>query len=488
MSDKQPEPENPDKQVANNTTLPAGFGKSLKSVFQDHTLFVVLGIFTAGMALSAGMWGWFKPYMVDAEVRKLDIEKRKIEEENVRLKKTLSVTDTQPIAPTFGDKVKFPIKVTIMGETSGEIKSFGLSQVMGVVGGLLHVTGEVLDEEPDTWERYFTVSVIDTAPFEHDMDGLTRAFVNAQATSDVVFGPVRSSQAVELLINRNIQLRVPTILTTAATPRVRQHPMYGTNLFQVSPNIDVYSEQVVSYIASFMENRPKKIVCIYQDDEYGQSGNRAVLKYAAEHNIPTDSVVFSRQQANVPAEVHYEQLSTIIRGAASTWAGQEKEVVAIIISFGEDFRTTVKKLRSEYPNLRLATTTSVERDYVLSGDFDGVLVPYSFYPQQYSVYTLAFFKYMNQVRAYDDKLFPSTQRPDKWPIINTIHAEVHDATVYWFSTFVLPQLPQATNLSKKRLYVTDFSLKGSGQNFGNYGSLFLYNIKGTKMVPVELPN
>jgi hypothetical protein len=235
-----------------------------------------------------------------------------------------------------------------------------------------------------------------------------------------------------------------------------------------------------------MGSRPKKLVCIYQDDEYGQSGNRAVIKYAAERGIAAESVVFRRQKPDIPIGIHLEQLQKAISDGAANWRGSEQDVVVVIVAFGQDLKTIVKTMRAAYSRLRLATTTSIERDELKTGDFDGLLVPYSFYPQQFSVYTLEFFKYMNQARAYYDRLLPGNQKPIKWPEVSTIHAEVHDGTIFWFNTFVVPGLSRPKQLERKRLYVTDFVLRGEGTSFGNYGSLYMYQIIGNRMVPVQV--
>jgi hypothetical protein len=458
---------------------------------KSNILVQAASVLLLGMGLAGGFYELIQPWLKEEAIRTRD-EQIKTKEQmisNLQYRvqhafKSIAGSNTNNIVPP-----QLPLKVAVFGELSGRYKEFGLGQFRGVRSGLLHVLVEVLHRTQDDLPLYFDVRVFDTGSptggFTQDRSRLAKDFKEAQSTCSVVFGPDSSEMARDLLIDRGLALNVPTILTLAGSPKLRDHKQYGELLWQLSANVDAYSGQMIRYCAEFLIPKPDRIVCLYRDDEYGTSSYKALGDHAAEHGISFEGNVLPAQAVGESNSEYRARLVGKLPALLQTNGSGVSNQVCFIIEVGDQLQWLMQTIRGLRPHFQLATITSVERNLLNTGDFDDALLIYSYVPGSVSVQTLQFHRFCRVAELDAAACLGPSMTPEHWDRPNTIDAEAHDAAVYWFMRFVAPRLSNVSTDLERNLYVTNILPTGHGRDFGNHGSLFIFRMSGTKMIPVE---
>jgi hypothetical protein len=369
---------------------------------------------------------------------------------------------------------------------TGQYEEFGLSHVRGLVGALMQITSEFFDKDPTTWSELFNVRVIDETPLMEDRDQLARQYELVQKECDVIFGPMSSWDAEELFIRRKLVLDIPAILTTASTPLIRSHAQYGEKLFQLSPNIDNYCSQLIRYCAEFMKPLPDQFFCLFRDDEYGANANRQLAKYITGYNLRVRSSSYPMQGASQSGGDYKASVLAKLGSEINEIRTASGSSVVAIVDVGDTLKWLIEAIRKVNPQVRIVTPTSLDRELIESGSFENTYFLYSFAPVLFSVVTLDFYRYMNLAQADVSLPLDQKTRPVHWQRIETVDAEVHDATIYWFSHMAKDRMPQSKNVADGKFYVTSFVLTGNGSTFGNVGQLYIFKVEHNQMVPVEV--
>ena len=350
----------------------------------------------------------------------------------------------------------------------------------------MHATVELFGKSSDDWQSLFVIKPFNTAGLTPD--DLAKTFRDAQDSYDVVFGPTSSQQAIEILINRKEKVRVPTIITTAATTRIRDHDQYGKLLLQLSPSIDTYSQQYMRFVGEFLEPHPKHVLVIARQDEYGRSSVLALSKYAAIYRIAFEQIEYPLRSQQITEAVYTKDILKGQSAILSEIARKPDEWVVLIADTGTMLTQLAASVRKSIPKIRIGTLSSPDDEEVATGAFEGMYLIYSFTPVQFSLDTLAFYQYAHQSQPYMDALLEKPYKPKHWPRLETVDAEVHDATVFWIQRFATSQLNNSVKSeSSKNLYVCNFWIRGGGRSLGNEGALYLFTVRNKKIVPVEIP-
>jgi ABC-type branched-subunit amino acid transport system substrate-binding protein len=452
-------------------------GARLRQALTTSALVILCGVFVSGVGMTAGFYEWLKPWRLDKDYQKLE-------------KTAASASGSGSLSglPSGLPRLKLPIKVGVIGPLTGRDSDFGLSQLRGVLSGVMQATVEYFHKPAEDWPSLFSIRPvnIDFKPSVDRADRLAEAFRQAEDDDDVVFGPVSSQDAIDILIHHKEAVKVPTIITTAATYQIRKHEQYGKLLLQLSPNIDTYSSQYMRYIGQFLQPRPRSILLFARDDEYGRSSVVSLTKYAAMYEIGVQSISYV---SYVPGgQTKSDFANSILRNAGGDLTAVQKKPEDWLIMFadtGEVLRALAVGVRKVVPNVRMGTLSSPDEDEVATGAFEGMYLIYSFAPVQFSVDTLAFYQYARAAQPFLNDLLDGSP-PSEWPKLETVDAEVHDATSYWIQRFVTNQLGDFKGDASKNLYVTNFSVRGGGPSFGNDGALYLFIIRNSKIVPVEV--
>lgn len=382
----------------------------------------------------------------------------------------------------------FPIKIAVFGPISGDLKNFGLSHARGITGACMHFLKEVIDEDPERISNYFTFTYYDTGDpngqFVKNRDKLETDYITAQKTHDFVFGPLSSEIAKELLLTRRVKLSVPTFITIASSPAIRQHPQYGKLLFQLSNNIDSYSRQIMSYFANFSKPRPKYVFCIARNDEYGTSSSKAISKYAIENNL-----AYSQIEYNINANFQTNtQGDTNMISFIEKIKEQGEDAVVMVIAVGDDLLRFFNLIKEKAPAARISTLSSIERELIKKGHFNDAFLIYSYVPGSVTLQTLRFYRSIKLAEVALGGILDSRHLPAQWHDPSTADAEVHDATIYFLSTYCMESFKKKnTNWASDfyALCVTDFMLSKKENALSNEGSLFIFQIKNAEMLPVK---
>jgi hypothetical protein len=472
------------------TPLPAAtLGSRLRDTLTNSALIVLAGVLVFGVGLTVSFYEWAKPWRLDKDYHQLEVHYHQLE---VRLRQNSSRSNTTPTVPrSLLPRLRLPIKVAVLGPLSGKDSDFGLSQLRGVVSGAIHATVEYFGRPAEDWQSLFSIRPVNIDFGESSTsrgDRLARAFEKAEADSDVVFGPVSSQDAIEVYVAHKTPIAVPTIVTTAATPRIRENAKYGQLLLQLSPNVDTYSKQYMRFIGQFLQPRPKRILLFARDDEYGRSSVIALTKYASMYSIAIDPIVYDYYSTRQGSRADYAKAIVQTTSKEQLFGVRQKpeDCFIMIADTGEMMRALSGGIRKLVPKVRMGTLSSPDDEQLSTGTFEGMYVIYSFAPVQFSLDTLSFYQYAHASQPYMDDLLDASLRPRKWPSLETVDAEVHDATVYWVRHFVANQLDDFKGDASKNLYVTNFSIHGNGPSLGNEGALYLFKVHNRRIVPVEV--
>lgn len=477
-----------DSPSANIPTAPNGtssraerFGRVVNDALQRHVVFVIIGIFVAGGAFVATIYEKAAPWRYERDYQSLLRDHAELQG------KVNGGGGASAPHPSL-KPVKFPIRVGVVGPLTGPYADFGLSQVRGVLGGILHALTDLYGLPQEQWRRHFQVTPVNSDVGGSDpvimRERLVKAFQSAQDNHDVVFGPMSSQEAITVLLNGATNLKVPTLLTTAATVRVREIPEYGKLVFQVSPNIDSYAAQYMRYVGQFLEPKPRYVYIVYRDDEYGRSSSIALAKYANEHRIRVTSVRIPMFDST--RETLDEYVSAVFaknRQIVEELRNQSTESMVLIADTGATLRGLLSRFRKTAAGLRMGTLTSPDAQEVASGQYEGLYLIYSFAPVQFSLDTVAFYKYSRDAERYLEEIIPQALIPAKWPKLDTVDAEVHDATAYWLKRFISPVWP-APGARERNLFVTNFLLHGGGPELQNVGALYLFQVRNRRIEPI----
>ena len=368
---------------------------------------------------------------------------------------------------------------------TGDLKTFGLSHARSVMGGAMHYLKEIINENPNNYEDYFAFTFYDTGEeggqFVKDRDKLEADFIKAQENCDIVFGPMSSELSKELFIVRKINISKSTIITIASTPTIRSHSKYGSTLFQFSNNINSYSKQIVNFFADFSIPKPTDIYCIHRQDEYGISSRNAL-------NISSNEKGINFSYRTIPQ--NYFENKHIIENDTLLWKkineNSDKTVIALI-AVGDVLTSLVDIVKTKAPDSKVTTLTSVERDKIKSGQFEDVFLIYSYVPGAVNLQTLQFYQHINNANIYLKEILGHKLAPKEWHKPNTVDAEVHDAVIFVMSKFFEASFDDRHIKSElqQSLYVTNFMITGSGKEIGNEGSLYIFQVKNSEMLPVK---
>jgi ABC-type branched-subunit amino acid transport system substrate-binding protein len=458
---------------------PMPLGKKLKDYVENNIAVVATGIFVSGFTLALAIISYFIPNLQS------DIQKH--------------VTLFVHGAPEKQSLIALskPITITVLGPLSGENARSGLRHSRGVLGGVLHALADGSSVTVGEWKRFFKIQLVDTSLLglgsDERREKLRKIFDDAQDTSDVVFGPVLSQDAVDVLMDRNTRLKVPTILTVARTPRIRTHPQYGTMLFQLSPNSDEYAQQYMTYVGNFLEPKPKRCFILFRSDEYGRQSNESLTKYALQNNMTVESKSYS-VIAGQSLQKYTENITEELKTQLNTINALGSDAFVVIADFGDTLKAVVPVVKSGALSARLGTLGSLTREELTSGTYEGMYLIYSFAPTIYSNSTLGFLRYTRNADVWLPNLLPnSATSPKSWEDIgtediDTIDAEVHDATIYYLVRYVFPRYKEFRSDTNSRMYATDFEIRGEGPQLGNVGDLFLFKVETNKIIPVPAPN
>src|SRR6185295_5732191 len=234
-------------------------------------------------------------------------------------------------------------------------KTFGLSQARGVLSAILHAGETFCVHDAQDFSRRFEFVYFDEAPLMNDHQRLYDEFARAQETCAVVFGPMYSGNATYLFNDRAVFLKVPTILTTASSTRVREHKHYGKLLFQLSANIDDYSGQLVQYLARFQPKPAKAMLCVYTDDEYGRAGKLRLQQHATAQNLAIRFVSANVTDSGAKL-VSSSDLSKQIEQTAGKFTDEQRNSLSVVVIAVKDpLRETMKIIRDRLPSAVRAT-------------------------------------------------------------------------------------------------------------------------------------
>jgi ABC-type branched-subunit amino acid transport system substrate-binding protein len=457
-------------------------GNNLLKVLSKHPLIIILGVFVSAVVSTSTFYEWMKPWREGHEL--------KVCETKLTEAQRFSTPSLSPLAVNLKPLVR-PVKISVLGPLSGRDAGFGLSQLRGVVSGLMHITSEYLHRSSDDWKDYFSIDAIDTNSESTDkaekVQHLVAAFHKAQQNSDVVFGPSTSQEAVDVLMTFKEEVKVPTIITTAATPKIREHSQYGKLLLQLSPNIDTYAKQYMNYLGEFLQPKPKKIVVVVKEDEYGRTSEIAFRKYAGQYNVSVEAVRYPPFSLNEGTPSKYSlKILQMNKGVLDQMVATPDDFMVIVADTGEMLGQMVLAIKQQFPSVRLGTLSSPDEEQISTGLYEGMYLIYSFAPVQFSLDTLSFYQNAQNVVPFESDILPENIHVTAWPKLETVDAEVHDATVYWSKTFLYRQVKDLQFDFTKNLYVTNFAIRGDGPALGNEGALFLFKVLHKKIVPVEL--
>lgn len=452
------------------------FAVRLKDARDNHPIAILGSVFVSGFAMALGIAVFVIP----------DFQAR-VQAVFARFWTTPAATSSPTERPGFASLGR-PLRISVMGPLSAPNAGFGLRHLRGVLGGLLHALDAGSTIAVDDWQRHFEIDAVDTAlPGMNADDRRTRLrqlFDKAQNSSDVVFGPVFSQDAVDVLLDRAVELKAPTILTIAATPRVRTHPQYGKLLFQLSNNIEGYARQYMEYVGSFMAPKPGLVLVLFRSDEYGRSSHQALVKYGLQHNLRMDGLEYPDFDRRVPLRDYIADVERRIQARLKEIRAATPDALVLIADLGETLDAIVPVIRRNAPGVQLGTLTSLAREQLAAGGFDEMYLIYSYAPTLFSNSTLGFLKFQRYAQVSIGRLLPA---PVVWEEVDTADAEVHDATIYYLLTFVFPRYREFNADVLNRLYATDFVIRGQGRELGNAGNLFLFQVRAKTIVPVTTP-
>ena len=468
---------------AANPPKPVNFGTKLKDTATANPLIVLIAVFVSGVVSTSGFYEWAKPWRLDKDYRQLEQTEQQTE------------AKMPVLLPAKLPHVKAPIKVAVLGPLSGSDADFGLAQLRGVVSAAMHATVEYFQHPAEEWQKFFSIRPINidfANSGSHRNDQVVRAFEEAESDDNVVFGPVSSQDAVELLVNRKEDVKVPTIVTVAATPKIHENIQYGKLLLQLSPNIDAYANQYARYIGQFLQPRPKHVLLFARDDEYGRSSAIALTTYLAGYNVELTSKYYVPSYADDLTDAKYAKATLDANSSSLDGARQIPDDWLIMIADTNTMlRELVKGIRTMIPHIRMGTLSSPDVEEVSTGAYEGMYLIYSFAPVQFSLDTLAFYQYARSAEPFMDELLEGELKPQHWPRLETVDAEVHDAAMFWIQHFAIEQLDNLkpadlTRSVNKNLYVTNFAIRGDGPSIANEGALYLFKVQNKRIVPVEV--
>ncbi|MEM6705733.1 MAG: ABC transporter substrate-binding protein [Acidobacteriota bacterium] len=377
-------------------------GKALKAACVAHPLRVVNSIFIAGVV--AGVAGrWTAP------------------------RSHAAAHAASPMHDRAQAQPEPPVRVAILVPLSGANRDLGLSHLRGVVAGLERVRRCAFDSIP--LEECFEIEVTDTAAFR-DSRALAREFRRIQSRAQVVFGPATSEDASALLVEGDAKLRIPTILTLAATPDVERHSQFGSELLQLSVNAGGYARQLLRYLDACSKDPCHSLVCVYQDDVFGRS-----CRDSLSHVCESEGIPFSR--VAIPAAPGIESCSERDPTIGDTLASADlaSHDVCVLAAFGATLDLALAQM-SELPRPRtIATTGRVPLESVRKDEYEGLLLMYSyppeggFYDRHFTFESIARSVTDDVDDALADAGFASVV---SWAVPNTVGAEAHDAALLWF--------------------------------------------------------
>ena len=303
--------------------------------------------------------------------------------------------------------------------------------------------------------------------------------------SDVVFGPQFSEIAERWLMDpEQYTLDHDVVLTTAATPRVREHEQIGIRLFQFAPNIDQYVEQMMLYFDRFSGVRPDKIGIFYRDDAYGKAAYRAIVRESTKYGWAIESQSF-------PANIAFEEssdsavLESIIGEFISEGGVNSPYAISMIVDAGARLPEMLEHFNNLAPNSTIATPSSVPLENLSSNTKLKAIVPYSYYNGVYTLTTLEFLN-ASEIAEQILKLDGSFDFVGDFPKVNTVDAEDHDATLYWVRKNLPPSLDGRCDKNTGNMYVTNFRVRQQlGREF-HEGNLFLFKLENGVAVPATI--
>jgi len=458
-------------------------GKRIKETFENNLLVVCCSIFAAGCGTMIFIYEQTKPWLIEKEVKDLNQQIRQLHSERSGL--------TNAQIP----KLVAPIKITVIGPLNGAYRQMGLAQLRGIISGVMHFAVDRCGINSRDYKQIATITTCDDSKWLLSPNQMDTAYTSIP-DGDIYFGPVFSSLAIRFLNTINIQERKTNayfLFSTAATPKIRDSKEYASRVYQLSANIDSYVSQQTRYIANFHKPGIKRLIVFYRDDEYGDSANRAYLESAAKFGMDFKSMKLPITSDALTEDEALKKSLKIVCDAKDKWIdwkGGPEQAVAIV-EFGDPLAQIANTVRTNFPGALLISPTSIEQELITSRKVDGMLLCYSYSPDDYSVNTAAFEEYTKRASVEVTDLTGADVTGYK---PQTIDAEVHDAIIAFLDQQaernggkLLTKDGKYIDCSRRVTspYVTRISLGGVGREFGNTGSLPLFMVKEGRLETVK---
>jgi hypothetical protein len=425
-------------------------GAELDKVFKKHLFFVALAVFSAGVLAARLIPS--APGASDSDGTAN--ERRRVE----------------PPART---------NVAAFGPITGDLRRYGLRQVRGLLAGIMHVVEVDLGSNCQKWMDHFTLTIEDETRLWKQGAQLRSRLESLAASNDVTFGPMASDNVEMALMHEQLLPENHVILTAAAIPGIRRHPSYADKILQLSPNMTDYLEQLVSYFFDYSASAPTDVLCITTNSlRMGSIGAKELQLALARRNLAAPLIWEHSMCRDSAATTDCDELVDLLRD--DRWKASTSLIVVIAVS--DELTHIADAVQRSGSEALCVTPNAIEKEEIGRNCFDGFHFMYSYPLTIYSLDVARFQRNCKLAEVYmRDSLGLSWTVADMSNEVGSVDAETHDAFLYWWR-----RLRCESSELDSRDYVGGFSVSGSGEEFGNHGCLYMFEVQNSSAVPAGM--